>query len=86
MKKEKIEKVDKADKADKADKRSEYTNDDGSYVVKKSKKSNIFAFIICIIIAFVIWMYSVSVDLNEQKKTAANLVTDTNAVETTEAV
>ena len=83
MKKEKIEKVDKADKADK---RSEYTNDDGSYVVKKSKKSNIFAFIVCIIIAFIIWMYSVSVDLNEQKKANANLTPGTNTVETTEAV
>ena len=77
MKKEKMEKIDK---------KAEYVNDDGSYVVKKSKKSNIFAFILCIIIAFVIWMYSVSVELNEQKKANANLTPGTNAAETAESV
>lgn len=76
----------KKEKVDKFDKKIEQVNDDGSYVVKKSKKSNIFAFIICIIIAFVIWMYSVSVDLNEQKKANANLAPGTNTAETTEAV
>ena len=76
----------KKEKVDKLDKKIEQVNDDGSYVVKKSKKSNIFAFIICIIIAFVIWMYSVSVDLNEQKKANANLAPGTNTAETTEAV
>ena len=77
MKKEKIEKIDK---------RAEHVNDDGSYVVKKSKKSNIFAFILCVIIAFVIWMYSVSVELNEQKKANANLTPGTNTAETAESV
>ena len=76
----------KKEKVDKLDKKIEQVNDDGSYVVKKSKKSNIFAFIICIIIAFVIWMYSVSVDLNEQKKANANLAPGTNTAVTTEAV
>ncbi len=33
---------------------------DGSYVVKKSKKSSIFALIICFLIAFVIWAYTMS--------------------------
>ena len=32
-------------------------HDDGSYVVKKSKKHSIFAFILCILIAFIIWAY-----------------------------
>ena len=32
-------------------------HDDGSYVVNKSKKHSIFAFIVCILIAFVIWAY-----------------------------
>ena len=33
---------------------------DGSYVVKKSKKSSLFAFIICFLIAFIIWAYTTS--------------------------
>ena len=35
---------------------------DGSYVVKKTKKSNILAFIICVLIACVIWAYTSTVD------------------------
>ena len=69
----------------KKDKKVERVNDDGSYVVKKSRKSNIFAFILCVIIAFVIWMYSVSVEMNEQKKANANLTPETTVTETTEA-
>lgn len=33
-------------------------HDDGSYVVKKSRKSSILAFILCLLIAFVIWAYA----------------------------
>lgn len=33
-------------------------HDDGSYVVKKSKRSSVIAFIICLLIAFVIWAYA----------------------------
>ena len=69
----------------KKDKKTEYVNDDGSYVVKKSRKSNIFAFILCVIIAFVIWLYATSVEMNEQKKANSNLVPDTTVTETTEA-
>ena len=32
--------------------------DDGSYVVKKTRKSSILAFIICVLISFVIWAYA----------------------------
>ena len=45
--------------------KEKYTNevrDDGSYVVKKTKKSNILAFIICVLIAFVIWAYTSTVN------------------------
>ena len=69
----------------KKEKKVEHVNDDGSYVVKKSRKSNIFAFILCVIIAFIIWLYTVSVETNEQQKANANLNTETTAVETTEA-
>ncbi len=37
-----------------------HEHNDGSYVVKKSKKSSILAFIICFLIAFVIWAYTMS--------------------------
>ena len=69
----------------KKDKKIEHVNDDGSYVVKKSRKSNVFAFILCVIIAFIIWMYCVSVELNDQKKANANLVPESHATETTGA-
>ena len=32
--------------------------DDGSYVVKKTKKSSILAFVFCVLLAFVIWAYA----------------------------
>ena len=35
-------------------------HDDGTYVVKKSRKSNILAFILCLLVAFVIWAYTES--------------------------
>ncbi len=35
-------------------------HDDGTYVVKKSRKSNILAFILCLLVAFVIWAYAAS--------------------------
>ena len=34
--------------------------DEGNYVVKKSRKSNILAFILCLLVAFVIWAYTES--------------------------
>lgn len=37
-------------------------HDDGSYVVKKSKRSSIMAFIICLLIAFVIWAYATATE------------------------
>ena len=30
-------------------------HEDGSYVVRKSRRSNILAFIVCVLIAFCIW-------------------------------
>lgn len=46
-------------------------HDDGTYVVKKSKKSSIFAFILCVLIAFVIWAYA------EATEDQVTVVTDT---------
>ena len=35
-------------------------HNDGSYVVKRSRKTNILAFILCFLTAFVIWAYTMS--------------------------
>lgn len=43
-------------------KRNELPEDDGSYVVKKNRKLNIVAFILCFLIAFVIWMYATNME------------------------
>ena len=52
-------------------------HDDGTYVVKKSKKSSILAFIICVLIAFVIWAYAEATD--DQMKAVTESVAQTNA-------
>lgn len=54
--------------------------DDGSYVVKKSRKHNILGFIICLLIAFVIWLYAA----NSEKDFQDNVNDDTKPVETIE--
>ena len=43
-------------------KRLERSEDDGSYVVKKDRKLNIVAFVLCFLIAFVIWIYATNND------------------------
>ena len=35
-------------------------HNDGSYTVKKTKNSNILAFVLCLLVAFVIWAYTMS--------------------------
>ena len=39
-------------------KRNESSSNGGNYVAKKNGKLNIFAFILCLLIAFVIWLYA----------------------------
>ena len=56
---------------------------DGTYVVKKSRKHNILAFILCVLIAFVIWLYATN---NEKKeKLEENAVEQAQAVEAASA-
>ena len=50
------------------EKRNAESHDDGSYVVKKSRKSSVLAFILCLLIAFVIWAYA---DATESENKAA---------------
>ncbi len=54
----------------KRDKDNEVEYDDGSYVVKKSKKANIFAFIACVLIAIIMWAYAEA----DQKQKVEELV------------
>lgn len=47
-------------------------HDDGSYVVKKTKKSSIFAFIVCVLVAFVIWAYAEATENSGGEKDAGS--------------
>ncbi len=47
-------------------KQHEMMQDDGTYVVKKNHKMNIAAFIICLLIAFIIWIYATNVEAKEE--------------------
>ena len=42
--------------------------DDGSYVVKKSRKYNILALIICLFVAFVVWLYAANTEREENNQ------------------
>lgn len=55
------------------------THDDGSYVVKKTKKSSILAFIFCLLIAFVIWAYAEATESSDDENASAS---DTSASST----
>ncbi len=56
--------------------------DNGAYVVKKSKKSSVIAFIVCVVVAFLIWSYAEAVALKEEKDKALG---ENTVVENTEA-
>lgn len=47
--------------------------DDGTYVVKKSRKGNIVAFVLCALIAMVIWLSAT----NDEKKEAEEQIPST---------
>ena len=44
-------------------------SDDGAYVVKKSKKLNIVAFILCVLTSFSIWLYVMNTQASDYTKT-----------------
>ncbi len=60
-------------------KEKEHGYDDGSYVIKKSRKSSIFAFILCLLVAFFIWLYATN---KEQQRIAEEEGTDKEALYT----
>lgn len=47
-------------------------NDDGSYVVKESSNKNIPAFIICLLLALVIWVYTANDSHTDAKNNEAD--------------
>ena len=47
-------------------KQDEKMHDDGTYVVKKTRKGRVAAFVICALIAMIIWLYAT----NDEKKEA----------------
>lgn len=63
-------------------KRNESSRDDSNYVAKKNRKLNIFAFILCLLIAFVIWLYASNL---EEKNKNENSVTVNQSEISTEA-
>ncbi len=48
--------------------KDEIVHDDGTYVVKKNRKESIVALIICILIAFAIWIYAKNAEIKENSE------------------
>lgn len=44
-------------------KKKERTVQDGNYVVKKSRKLNVFAYVLCVLISLIIWLYVANRDV-----------------------
>ena len=49
-------------------KQNEIMSDDGTYVVKKNRKMNIVAFILCVLIAAIIWLYATNTEDKEREE------------------
>ena len=47
------------------------TQERDAYLVKKSRKSSVIAFIVCVVVAFLIWSYAEAVTLKEAKDNAS---------------
>ena len=48
----------------------ENVHNDGTYVVKKNRKESVIALIVCVLIAFAIWIYAKNAELKEHKEQA----------------
>lgn len=53
-------------------KQNENMENDGTYVIKKNRKMNIVAFILCFLVAFVIWIYSTNMEQKEAEEAVTN--------------
>lgn len=61
-------------------KQNETMHDDGTYVVKKSRKKNIIAFILCLLIAVIVWLYASNAELKRQAEEQQNAVKNSACV------
>lgn len=61
-------------------KQNEMMSDDGTYVVKKNRKMNIVAFILCVLIAAVIWLYATNIEEKEREEGRTDSVSSTQAM------
>ena len=55
----------------------ENSYDDGTYEVKKSRKFNLLALLLCVFIAFVIWLYAANKELHKEKDSATEKTENT---------
>ena len=60
------------------------TSDDGAYVVKKSKKLNIIAFVMCLLVSFSIWLYVMNTQTSDYTKTFT-ITVEATGIETLES-
>ena len=51
--------------------------EDGNYVVKKTRKHSILAFIVCVLVAFTIWLYATNKDNERIAKDNSETVVNT---------
>ncbi len=49
--------------------KNQAAKDDGSYVVKKNRKLNIFAFVLCVFASFFVWIYVMNTQNSDYTKT-----------------
>ena len=52
--------------------KKEKAGQDGSYVIKKSRKLNIFAYILCVLISLIIWLYVANRDVMRSNEISSN--------------
>ena len=53
-------------------KQNERVENDGTYVVPKNRKKNILAFILCILVALLIWIYASNKENKEKMEAGEN--------------
>ena len=61
-------------------KRNESSRNEENYVAKTNGKFNIFAFVLCFLIAFVIWLYASNLENKKKEEAAAVVVTQAESV------
>jgi YbbR domain-containing protein len=57
------------------------TENDGTYIVKKNKRMNVLAFVGCVVLAFVIWIYVMNVKMSDNIKTFSTTLGINNQTE-----